>query len=193
MKLTSEIMINLTSSMPMKQIDVDGIGYLQRYYAGTFRDGKDLWLHRFLSSDGDRHLHSHPYNFTTVMLLGGYTEEYRNHDGVNEWRITVPHEDSDMGPEMLGLFLKELNTPNKHFGPPASCGFIVSSGGGRDITVFDWHRIAKVEPETWTAIIVDPQRLPMWFFADDNNNLESIKGSPRDWHKNYGTRDEQSK
>jgi len=216
--VTSAMMLELTKNMPMKQIDIDGvpqlyrgnvpdnavdiakigplpmyafkIPYLQRYYAGTFRDGKDLWLHRFLRNDGDRHLHCHPYNFTTVMLCGGYTEEYRNNEGINEWRTTKPHNGSDIA-EILPDYLQNL-AKFKGFDShlAASYNFIGHCGGGRDITVFDWHRIAVVEPETWTAMIVDPQRMPMWFFNDDNNNLEAMRGSPRDWHKKYGARDE---
>lgn len=152
-------LLALTASMPMKQIDVNGKPYLQRYYAGTTAKGDDLWIHRFLSSDGDRHLHSHPFNARSVVLCGGYLEEtprgvfHRNPDGLT--------------PSEAIKFADHI---------------------GRPITVFDWHRIASVAPQTWTLFIVEPPRLPMWFFRDGEGNLEAVKASPRDWFLQYGPR-----
>lgn len=34
-----------------------------------------LRLHHILRSDADRHLHDHPFDFTSFLLTGGYTEE----------------------------------------------------------------------------------------------------------------------
>lgn len=34
-----------------------------------------LRLHNILRSDEDRHLHDHPFDFTSLLLTGGYTEE----------------------------------------------------------------------------------------------------------------------
>ncbi len=34
-----------------------------------------LRLHRILRSDDDRHLHDHPFDFTSFLLTGGYIEE----------------------------------------------------------------------------------------------------------------------
>lgn len=34
-----------------------------------------LRLHNILRSDDDRHLHDHPFDFTSFLLSGGYTEE----------------------------------------------------------------------------------------------------------------------
>jgi hypothetical protein len=86
MKLTHEHMMRATAEMPMKLIRVNDEPYLERYYAGRFSDGYDLWLHHFVSADADRHVHSHPFVFFTVMLLGSYTEDL----GDNEVRITTP-------------------------------------------------------------------------------------------------------
>lgn len=33
-----------------------------------------IYLHRILRSDDDRHLHDHPFNFTTIILWNGYEE-----------------------------------------------------------------------------------------------------------------------
>lgn len=165
-----EIVENLmerTAEMPMKQIDVNGAPYLQRYYAGTFADGSDLWIHRFLSCDGDRHLHSHPFNARSIILCGWYDEE-------------TP----------LGSFrrepcsgLRRIMTAINYSPETVAVGPI-----GRAITVFDWHRIAQVAPETWTAFIVEPARLPVWFFKDDSGNLEPVAASDRKWWLTAGNR-----
>lgn len=34
-----------------------------------------LYVHHFLRSDSDRDLHDHPWNFTSLILWGGYFEE----------------------------------------------------------------------------------------------------------------------
>jgi len=36
-----------------------------------------IYLHRFARPDRDRHLHDHPWAFVSVVLRGGYTEQWR--------------------------------------------------------------------------------------------------------------------
>lgn len=205
-QLTPQTLLRLTADMPMKQINLDvyydkecpltgkiervksldkSTPYLQRYYAGTFRDGSDLWLHRFLSNDGDRHLHSHPFEFSSVMLCGGYTEEFLTRDGSKDYRVTLPNPDSRL-PELLEEFLIQLKV--KMFRPMAMSFLSIAGGASQSIDVYDWHRICAVTNDTWTAVIVKPQRLPKWFFKDDDGDLSDMKASPRDWWKNYKTR-----
>lgn len=58
-------------------------GYMNRYFvAASDRDafqagagGHVRRLHEILRSDNDRHLHDHPWPYTTVILEGGYFEE----------------------------------------------------------------------------------------------------------------------
>jgi len=201
----NELLLRLTAAMPMKQINIDetrvwsyvpfatgkeelrdGVidskPYLQRYYAGTFRDGSDLWLHRFLSSDGDRHLHNHGFEFETVMLNGGYVEEFINNQGLQAVRETLPDQESDL-PRLLEEFLLAL-------GKIDSRSFAAYGGSCRAVDLYDWHRIASVLPETWTAVIVKSKRLPKWFFKDDDGHLEDKVSSPRDWWKDYKVRPE---
>jgi len=59
------------------------------------------------------------------------------------------------------------------------------------ITPTTWHRIASVEPGTWTLILVDAGRVPMWFFEGDNGEIEPMLASDRDWWRKYGTRKQQ--
>lgn len=45
-----------------------------RVYLGHL-GGWRLYLHRFVTSDGDRWLHDHPFSGLALVLSGGYTEE----------------------------------------------------------------------------------------------------------------------
>jgi hypothetical protein len=48
--------------------------YLRRFY--LIRHGKDkTFLHNILRSDNDRHMHDHPWDFSTRILVNGYDEE----------------------------------------------------------------------------------------------------------------------
>jgi hypothetical protein len=157
----------ITATMPCKTIQVHGADYLRRYYAGTFKDGSDLWLHEFLSCDGDSHLHSHPFNARSVILHGWYDEET---------------------PE--GAFRRTPTAAARVIYDALRVGVSCVAVGslGRPVTVFDWHRIAVVAPETWTAFIVEPRRLPFWYFRNDSGELEPVGASPREWHRQCGIR-----
>jgi hypothetical protein len=173
---THEKLMVFTKYMPMKQINIDGKPYLQRYYVGTFMDGPDLWLHRILTGDGERHLHSHPFNFSTSMLAGAYTEEYLKPDGEKDFNC-VSATKSDIYTSIFSqIYMKK------------SYAFVWQLPSHRDISVFDWHRIADAMCDTWTACIIEPERLPCWFFKDDDGKIESVKSSPREWWHDYKTR-----
>jgi hypothetical protein len=49
-----------------------GGSYMRRYIFRT--PWFTLRLHHILRSDDDRHLHDHPFDFTSFLLTGGYTE-----------------------------------------------------------------------------------------------------------------------
>ena len=74
--MNHELLMILTAHMPCKTIEVNGLPYLERYYVNTDTDGVQHWLHRFLRSDSERHLHSHPWSATSVILTGWYREQY---------------------------------------------------------------------------------------------------------------------
>lgn len=199
---TNQRLLALTANMPCKQInlpaDNDEPGaffcekekmyvkpYLQRMYAGTTRDNKDLWLHRFLSSDSERHLHCHPFEFVTYMLNGNYTEERLNR--ATKEKESVYH----------GVINADIDSIEKFCGRlghgivdarPWTDHFIGDNGHGRRIDLYDWHRITHAAPETWTALIVDNGRLPYWAFKDDDGNLKPVEASARDWWKGFGAR-----
>lgn len=204
----NDLLLRLTAAMPMKQINIPTNGtaldcpvnaincqydgddlyhwsqpYIQRYYAGTFRDGPDLWLHRFLSADGDRHLHSHPFEFESIILNGGYTEEFIDLDGSKKTRYSEPSRLSQLPTCIEEALLQVSNMNSRTF-------FHIAYGCQNQLDAYDWHRIASVLPETWTAVIVKPKRLPKWFFKDDNGQLSDMTASPRDWWKDYKVRPE---
>lgn len=212
MRITHGKMLELTTKMPMKQIEIPTgeyrhIGttlldedtaagvyympnkpYLHRYYAGTFKDGKDLWLHNFKCSDSERHLHSHPFEFETIMLCGNYTEQYRHGmEGEIITRYTSPCEWRSLD-TAIERILQRLASPIKEAAPLSSI-MLGLAAEHRSVGLYDWHRITHAEVDTWTAVIVDQNRLPAWFFMDDNTgDIEHRDYSPRDWWKQYGFR-----
>lgn len=70
------VMMSFTARMPCKEIPVNGELYLRRYFMCEHTDGGQEWIHQFVSRDGDRHLHSHPWHAVSTILVGEYTEEY---------------------------------------------------------------------------------------------------------------------
>lgn len=56
------------------------------------------------------------------------------------------------------------------------------AGDCNKITPDAIHRIVSVEPNTWTRLVINPERLPEWFFIDDEGNKQFIKTSHTDWH-----------
>lgn len=77
-------LLRITASMPMRTIQVGGADYLQRYYASTTEDGGQWWYHRFLRADSERHLHTHPWHGTAMLLRGRYVEQLRPVGNIND-------------------------------------------------------------------------------------------------------------
>ena len=75
MIINHEAMMALTADMPMKEIVINGEAYLQRHFAETRINGTQVWYHRFLRNDAERHLHNHPWKASSIILCGSYTEE----------------------------------------------------------------------------------------------------------------------
>ena len=50
------------------------------------------------------------------------------------------------------------------------------------------HRIITVAPNTWTYMIVRPERLDQWFFIDEKGNKHCMQTSPADWYLSCKTR-----
>lgn len=65
----------LAKLLPHRDIRTDGDLYLRRFFV-TPRDWPmRVFLHRIYRSDRDRHLHNHPWPFSTFLLTGSYVEE----------------------------------------------------------------------------------------------------------------------
>lgn len=66
----------------------DGSLYLERTVLFRVR-GWELVIHRFHRSDSDDHPHDHSRGFWSLMLWGGYIEEFHHHDGEVEDRHRI--------------------------------------------------------------------------------------------------------
>lgn len=80
-------LFQLSASMPMRFIRaVPERSYMERYFLGE-ENGQYAYLHRFVNGDGDRYVHSHPWDLASSLILcGGYEEVRRGPD-----RQTVTH------------------------------------------------------------------------------------------------------
>jgi len=90
-KTFEKVLMFLVKNRPLRRIEVAGEPYLDRYY--LFGDGPHhfpgepksflgflpftVLIHCFHQSDQDRDLHNHPWKARSLILLGGYHEEYR--------------------------------------------------------------------------------------------------------------------
>lgn len=184
MKPDNAFMLELTANMPCKQINVNDAPYFQRYYAGTFNNGNeeiDLWLHRFLSADGDEHLHWHSMNMHSAVICGYYSEEYLD-------QLMRPIKYQFGGHCERGHFSSDI-TRNYLINLCAAANdnwpLRRMPRNARPILMHDIHRINEIDPGTWTVLFVKPERIPMWGFIDNNGNIETRPTSGRDWWKKY--------
>ena len=73
--MINSLLYRLTASLPCRLIELDSGPYLERYYLGKLL-GVTFYLHRFVSSDSEEHLHNHPWTTgAAIILSGAYTEE----------------------------------------------------------------------------------------------------------------------
>lgn len=66
----------IEENCPKKTVRLEGQDYLKRYTLVRTPFFK-IYLHHILRSDTDRNLHDHPWNFVTLILSGGYVEEFK--------------------------------------------------------------------------------------------------------------------
>jgi hypothetical protein len=134
-------MVNLEPSAPRWFIGADHLGnYMRRWIArcpwGTLR------LHNILTSDAGRDFHDHPFNFSSLILSGGYVE---HRPGCRC--------------EMLGSPLRgsHRGTDCRFYGP----GSVVR----RQAT--DFHRLELVNGPAWTLVVSGPY-FRTWGFQTTN-------------------------
>lgn len=71
----NKLLYALTARLPARLIKLNGKPYLERYFVGRWF-GITFYLHRFVSSDRERHTHNHPWTWSRSLILrGSYDEE----------------------------------------------------------------------------------------------------------------------
>lgn len=69
--MINKLLYRITANMPCRLID----SHIECYYVGRLF-GVTFYLHRFVSSDSELHIHNHPWTHGgAVVLSGSYTEE----------------------------------------------------------------------------------------------------------------------
>lgn len=72
-------------------------GSRPRWWQKLFTWLPTIYLHRFESSDADEELHNHPWTATSIILAGGYVEQFRSPNGVDR-RVLRPGSVNRIGP-----------------------------------------------------------------------------------------------
>ncbi len=73
----------------VKIIDGKPVVYMQRFFLWRNRNG-NKYLHHFLRSDDDPDPHNHPYDFTSIILSGGYIDEWYVYDNHRNPKLEGP-------------------------------------------------------------------------------------------------------
>ena len=146
--MINRLLFGLTAGLPCRLITLPSGPYLERYWLGRWF-GYTAYLHRFVSPDGERHLHNHPWHARSLVLAGGYVEE-------------VVTDLTAEGP------LTERHRVRWWSAVPAN----------------KFHRIAAVEPGTWTLFVHAP-RIPGkgWGFLQGREFTPDTTSPGPDWHR----------
>lgn len=173
------VLMWLTQWLRVRVIEVSGRPYLERYWVGRVL-GVTVYLHRFLTSDGERHLHDHPWPWSVgIPLTGGYDEERLHgmdpHRGMllgmerrRPWRWTRLgaldfHRIATVRPRTWTLFihgprtkrwgfLEEGEPPRWSVVPTAPTVHLRYSQPLDVVATLDWHRHAPTGREHRAAI-----------------------------------------
>lgn len=146
-------LMRMTAGKPMRIIEINGEPYLERYYMGRLF-GRQIWLHRFLRNDGERHVHCHPWSALSIILTGEYWEEVPGHN-------------------------EDLSLPDYLHRPAPCLNWIPAEKR---------HRIASVNPDTWSLMIVGKRTGRGWFFYHPDGSVTPGVSGSADWHKTALTR-----
>lgn len=160
--MINKLLYRLTAGLPCNLIKINGAPYLERYYVGSLL-GVTFYLHRFVSCDGERHLHNHPWESSVaVVLAGSYLEQIATD--------ICPH----AGPSGFLVELRRVRWFNR-------------------IPGNKFHRIVSVAPGTWTLFCHSPrQRVGRgmasvekgWGIAEREGNVTIFRphiSSPANW------------
>ena len=135
----SRALHRLCIGRPCRVIESGGAPYMVRVYIGHWR-GWRLYLHRFLTPDGERWLHDHPFDGFAMVLTGGYIEEVLPELGAEprvyqrRWLNRIPrakfHRISSVLPDTWTLFAHGPHRKRWGFLEP------IDLGDGRTGTVY---------------------------------------------------------
>jgi hypothetical protein len=104
--LINMILYFITGFLPCRIISINKKSYLERYYLGG-----GWFIHRFLSNDGDRHVHNHPWTWAmSFIICGSYLEKLYDKSIVNrKWfnliRRDTYHQIVSIEPKTWTLFV----------------------------------------------------------------------------------------
>jgi hypothetical protein len=87
----------LNAMFERRDIEIDGALYLRRWYLKGRGSSEQWFLHNIRLPDAGRDLHDHPWDFTTKILAGGYTEQVEDYgeDGVSACSCLFTHRPCD--------------------------------------------------------------------------------------------------
>ena len=131
----------------------DGSVYLERW--GYECKWFGVYLHRMDAPDPGVHLHNHPWQFASLILKGGYTEERTSTKNAVQWAKDAQHfERHPMLPQGThiprGVVMQRRWLSFKGFG------------------YNECHRITHLNKEhSWSLIFRGPKRYAWGFYTED--------------------------
>lgn len=131
-----DLFVGISCDLPVRFIKIGGKPYLERYFLGAHQ-GQYAYLHRFVSADGDRHVHSHPWVQSQSLILTGMYRELRG----------------QRRPGATGL-------------PPIT-ERVYRRGGTNLLDQLSVHKIISIVPETWTLFMHTEWAHPWGYFDDE--------------------------
>lgn len=146
----------------------DGQLYLQRWgivFFPRFEDGYmqesrfGVYVHRMTAPDPGIDLHDHPWPFWSLILKGGYTEEYCQGRVASQWAKQVDLMEASYHPRIMEK------------------GWHLPRGYGRRWTAGSWHRMGletahriralNNDKPCWSLVIRGKQRRDWGFYTPD--------------------------
>lgn len=153
----------LTARLPCRFInDKDhpsGKPYLQRYYLCSFL-GLTVYIHRFLGSDPDRGLHSHPWKWALSILLSGWYYEER-----------FTGDTSRPGKPRVVRWLNFLMGESFH-------RVVMPADGASRFAVHELYGAKTIPTECWTLFIHRASRARKWGFIYPADRAENFTFEP---------------
>lgn len=130
--------------------------YLRRWFIAGYGSlfskitSKHIFLHCIKREDDDRHLHDHPWSFSSFILWGGYTEQL-------PWWMLLQKMNDAGEDETIGAFKR----PGSHFRDVRPWRLVRNR-------ITHTHRITKLpKGSAWTLVITSGKHRQWGFWVDD--------------------------